>query len=162
MEGSVARGLRDFCSLPCDSLVGRTSSRENHLDKIFKFFVLSVLATGLGDLLTTWINHENHVFCSYKSVFPSNISDCSLSSPFQTSLKLSVSPSMNLHFLHLLIFKSPRKWYEFLYPRFIFHVFSLVFLILWDIVGVFEFYGFRTWVCSFCWLWGFRFYWFWL
>ena len=43
VEGPVAGGLRDFRGLPCDSLVGRTSSRENHLDKIFKIFVLSVL-----------------------------------------------------------------------------------------------------------------------
>ena len=32
------------------------------------------------------------------SIFPSNISNCSLSSPFQTSLKLIVSISKNLHF----------------------------------------------------------------
>ena len=32
------------------------------------------------------------------SVFPSNISDCSFSSPFQTSLKLTVSLSKNLYF----------------------------------------------------------------
>ena len=53
MEGPVAKGLRDFRGLPRDSLMGRTSSFENHLDKIFKIFVLSVLATGPGDLLTT-------------------------------------------------------------------------------------------------------------
>ena len=53
VEGPVAKGLRDFRGLPRDSLMGRTSSFENHLDKIFKIFVLSVLATGPGDLLTT-------------------------------------------------------------------------------------------------------------
>ena len=53
VEGSVARGLRDFRSSPRNSLTRRTSSREKHLDKFFKIFVLSVLATGLGDLLTT-------------------------------------------------------------------------------------------------------------
>ena len=42
-------------------------------------------------------------------------------------------------FLHLLIFKFRRKRYGFFYPQSIFHVFSLVFLILWDVVGVFEF-----------------------
>ena len=42
------------------------------------------------------------------SVFPLNIFDCSLSSPFQTSLKLTVSLSKKLHFC-----KSPRKRYGF-------------------------------------------------
>ena len=103
MEGSVMKGLRDFRGSPRDSLTGRTSSCEKHLDKFFKIFVLSVLAIGPGDLLATWLSCENHVFCAYRSVFnvfsfPSNISDCSLSSPFQTSLKLTVSLSKNLHF----------------------------------------------------------------
>ena len=53
MEGLVARGLRDFRDLPHDSLAGRTSSHEKHLDKFLKIFVLSVLATGPGDLLAT-------------------------------------------------------------------------------------------------------------
>ena len=53
VEGSVTRELRDFRSSPHDSLASRTSSREKHLDKFFKFFVLSVLATGPGDLLVT-------------------------------------------------------------------------------------------------------------
>ena len=52
-------------------------------------------------------------------------------------------------FLHLFNFKSPRKRYGFFYPQSIFHVFNLVFLILWDVVGAFELYGFRTWVYSF-------------
>ena len=47
MEGLVARRLRDFHDLPRDSLTGRTSSREKHLEKFFKIFVLSVLATCL-------------------------------------------------------------------------------------------------------------------
>ena len=47
------RVLRDFRGLPHDSLTGRTSSREKYLDKFFKIFVLSVLTTGLGDLLAT-------------------------------------------------------------------------------------------------------------
>ena len=53
MEGSVARELRDFCGSPRDFLAGRTSSREKHLDKFFKIFILSVLAIGPGDLLAT-------------------------------------------------------------------------------------------------------------
>ena len=47
------RELRDFRSSPRDSLVGRTSNREKHLDKFFKIFVLSVLVTGPGDFLVT-------------------------------------------------------------------------------------------------------------
>ena len=42
VEGPVARELRDFCGLPRDSLASRTSSREKHLDKFFKIYVLSV------------------------------------------------------------------------------------------------------------------------
>ena len=53
VEGPVARGLRDFHGLPRDSLTGRTSSCEKYLDKLFKIFVLSVLATGLSDLVAT-------------------------------------------------------------------------------------------------------------
>ena len=53
MEGTVARGLRDFHGLPRDSFAGRTSCHEKHLDKFLKFFGLSVLATGLGDLFVT-------------------------------------------------------------------------------------------------------------
>ena len=35
------------------TLAGRTSNREKHLEKLFKIFVLSILVTGLGDLLVT-------------------------------------------------------------------------------------------------------------
>ena len=50
---SVARRLKDFRSLPRDSLAGRTFSWEKDLDKFFKIFFLSVLVTGHGDLLVT-------------------------------------------------------------------------------------------------------------
>ena len=69
MEGPVAKGLKDFRGLPRDSLTGRTSSREKHLDKFFKIFFLSVLAIGPGDLLATWLNRKNRVFCAYRFVF---------------------------------------------------------------------------------------------
>lgn len=40
-----SRGLlRDFRGSACDSLAGRPSSREKHLEKFFKFLSLSVLA----------------------------------------------------------------------------------------------------------------------
>ena len=69
VEGPVAKGLRDFRSLPCDSLAGRTSSREKHLEKFFKIFFLSVLATSPGDLLATLLNRKNHMLCAYRLVF---------------------------------------------------------------------------------------------
>ena len=69
MEGSVARGLRDFRDSPRDSLASRTFNREKHLDEFFKIFVLSVLATDPSDLLATWLNRENRVFCANRSVF---------------------------------------------------------------------------------------------
>ena len=69
VKGPVVRRLRNFCGIPRDSLTSRTSSREKHLDKFFKIFFLSVLATGPGDLLATWLNPENHVFCANRLVF---------------------------------------------------------------------------------------------
>ena len=66
VEGPVARRLRDFHGLPRDSLTGRTSSLEKHLNKFFKIFVLSVLVTGPGDFLVTWLNRENCVCCAYR------------------------------------------------------------------------------------------------
>ena len=44
VEGLVARLLRDFRGLARDSLAGRPSSREKHLEKFFKLLSLSVLA----------------------------------------------------------------------------------------------------------------------
>ena len=69
MEGPVTRGLKDFRGLPRDSLTGRTSSREKYLDKFFKIFVLSVLATGPDILLAIWLCRENRMFCANRSVF---------------------------------------------------------------------------------------------
>ena len=46
-------GTQKFCGLPRDFLTGRTSSREKHLEKFFKIFVFSDLATSPGDFLTT-------------------------------------------------------------------------------------------------------------
>ena len=94
--------------------LSRVELCEKHLNKFFKIFFLSVLATSPGDLLVTWLNRKNRVFCAYKSVFPSNISDCSLSSPFQTSLKLTVSLSKNLHFCIFNLQISKKKVWVFL------------------------------------------------
>ena len=72
--------LRDFRGLPRDSLMGRTSSREKHLNKFFKIFVLSVLAIDPWQLsrdLT--LSRKSHVLgklVNFLNVFsfPSNIS----------------------------------------------------------------------------------------
>ena len=103
VEGPVARGLRDFCGLPRNSLTSRTSSREKHLDKFFKIFVLSVLATDPGDLLVTWLSRENRVFLHKMHhflnlfSFPSNISNCSSSSLPETLSNSLCHSRMNFH-----------------------------------------------------------------
>ena len=61
VEGPVARGIRDFHSLPRDSLTGKTSSCEKHLDKFFKIFILSVLAIGPSDLLAITQSRKSRV-----------------------------------------------------------------------------------------------------
>ena len=49
-----SRGLlRDFRGSARDSLAGRPSSREKHLEKFFKFLSLSVLAAWTGDCVAT-------------------------------------------------------------------------------------------------------------
>ena len=53
VEVPVVRVLRDFHDLPCNSLVGRTSSREKYLEKIFQIFSLKYLAAYPGDSLAT-------------------------------------------------------------------------------------------------------------
>ena len=62
------RVLRDFRSLFHNSLTGRTSNREKHLENFSKIF-LSVLATGPGDLHATWFNRENRVFYTMRAFF---------------------------------------------------------------------------------------------
>ena len=49
-----SRGLlRDFRGSARDSLAGRPSSREKHLEKFFKFLSLSVLAALIGNCVAT-------------------------------------------------------------------------------------------------------------
>ena len=69
VEGPIARRLRDFRGLPCDSLAGRTSNREKHIDKFFNIFVLSALATSPSELLATWLSRESRMFCTNRLVF---------------------------------------------------------------------------------------------
>ena len=143
VEGSVTRELRYFRGSPHDSLASRTSSCEKHLDKFFKIFVLSVLATGPGDLLTTWLSRENRVFCANRSVFKH----------FQFSLKhfwlFIVFPISNLSqthcvtlehsiVLHHFNLKSSRKWYGFSLSLYILYVLSLVYLNLWVVDLIWE------------------------
>ena len=58
-----SRGLhRDFRGSAHDSLVGRPSSREKHLEIFLTFVSLSVLAASPSDLLETHFSCENRVF----------------------------------------------------------------------------------------------------
>ena len=99
-----SRGLhRDFRGSARDSLAGRPSSREKHLENFLTFFSLSVLAASPGDLLATHFSREKRVFCISKivfktfSIFPSNFCDYSLSSIFLSQLKLTQT-FLKLHF----------------------------------------------------------------
>jgi len=69
VEGPVARLLRDFRGSARDSLAGRPSSREKHLENFFKIFSLSVLVAWLGDLLATHFSREKHVFGKNRGSF---------------------------------------------------------------------------------------------
>ena len=129
MEVPVARVLRDFRGLHRDALAGRTSSREKHLEKFFKTFVLSVLATGPSDW--PWRLARNLIQSRKTRVlrikdnfilkifsFPSNI----LSVYCPLSLIHRVS-HLNHHFHHLLNFNLQEKVWVFLN-------FSMIFLIV--------------------------------
>ena len=59
--------LRDFGGSVRDSLVGRPSNREKHLENFFKLLSLSVSAAWPGDLLATHLSRENRVFCNMSS-----------------------------------------------------------------------------------------------
>ena len=61
--------LRDFRGSARDFLAGRTSSCEKHLEKFFKLFSLSVLATWTGDLLATLLSREKRVFGKNRGSF---------------------------------------------------------------------------------------------
>ena len=62
------RGVhRDFRGSARGSIASKTSSREKHLAKIFKFSIWSVLVGNLGDSLATYLNRENCVFCKMSS-----------------------------------------------------------------------------------------------
>ena len=123
------RELKDFCSLPRDSFTGRTSSCEKHLDKFFKFFFLSVLASGPVDLLTTWLSHEKHMFCVSRLVFKL----------FQFFPQTFLNSSCHSHkppFLLHFNFKSSRKMYGFSLSHYIFLVLSIIFLNLWVVFSI--------------------------
>ena len=92
---------------------------------------------------------ENRVFCANRSVFKRvqfslNISDCSLSSPFQTSFKLTVSLSKNLHF-YIISTWFFKKRYGFSYNLIAFHVYCMCFLdfcvVVWVLWHLLFMYG---------------------
>ena len=67
-----SRGLhRDFHGSAHDSLVGRPSNREKHLEHFFKILSLSVLAAWPDVLLATHFSHEKCVFCILRVIFKS-------------------------------------------------------------------------------------------
>ena len=139
-----SRGVhRDFCGSACDSLVGRPSSHEKHLEIFFTILSLSALATCPSDLLATHPSREKRVFCISKtvfktfSIFPSNFCDYSLSSPFLSQLKL-FQTLFKLHFC-IISSQSFKKRYGFSLSHFIFHVLSLLFLFLWVYWGHYDF-----------------------
>ena len=102
-ERSNREGYIDFRGSTRDSLAGKPSHHEKHLETFFTILTLSVLAACPGDLLVTCFSHEKRVFCISKivfktfSVFPSTFCDCSLSSPFLSQLKLTQT-LLELHF----------------------------------------------------------------
>ena len=82
-----------------------------------------LLARDLIQLRKSRVLHKMVQFLNLFS-FPLNFHDCSLSSPFQTSLKLIVPLSKNLHFyiISTLIFKK-KVWFS--YYLIAFHVYCL-------------------------------------
>ena len=53
---------RDFRGLTCNSLAGRPSSREKHLEIFFTILTLNVLVACPSDLLATHLSREKRVF----------------------------------------------------------------------------------------------------
>ena len=126
-----SRGVyRDFR----DSLASGTSNREKHLENFSKVFLSSVLAAGPGDFLATWLSRENRVFCEKKmSVFKTFQFSLELLWLFiifltRNTLKLTMSLSNKLPFLHHFNSKSSRKRYGFSLSLYILHVLSFVLL----------------------------------
>ena len=137
-----SRGVRrDFRSLSRDSLTGRTSSHEKHLDKFFKICVLSVLATDTGDLLATWLSCENRVFSTNRSVFklfqffPRTFVTVHCLPRF-TTLPNTLCLSQKLHFSSTSQHQSSRKRYGLFSFHYIFRVYDFVLLDLWRVFAV--------------------------
>ena len=65
-----SRGLlRDFRGSARDSLAGKPSSREKHLENFFKLLSLCVLAAWTGDLLATLLSREKRMFGKNRGSF---------------------------------------------------------------------------------------------
>ena len=121
---------RDFCDSARNSLAGRLSSREKHLENFSTIFSLSVLAACPGDLLATHPSREKRVFCISKTVFKTfsifSLEFLWLFTVFPISFSTETNP--NTLFLHHFFSK---KSYGFSLSHFILHVLSLIFLFLW-------------------------------
>ena len=95
VKGPITRGTQRFSQLSSQLTRGSTFQSPKTLRKCFTILSLSVLVARPGNLLATHFSREKHVFCISKivfktfSVFSSNFSDYSLSSPFLSLLKLT-------------------------------------------------------------------------
>ena len=100
---------RDFRGSARDSLAGRPSSREKHLENFSQFCLWMFCRLAVS----TCLSREKCVFCVSKivfktfSVFPSNFCDCSLSSLFLSQLNLTQTLRVTLLKLHFCIIPSP-------------------------------------------------------
>ena len=145
VEGPVVRGLKYFHGLPRESLSSRTSSRKKHLDKIFKIFVLSVLAT------CSWLDlvAKNACFMfqgQFLKLFNSPSTFLWLFIVFLISSLSQTHRTLNpnLHCWSSLQPYSPRKRYGFLLSYSILHVYKCISSFLWDFVEFVCFAMIRT------------------
>ena len=156
VKGPVAKVRRDFRGSARDSLAGRPSNCEKHLEN-FSQFCLWVF--WWPDLATCWrltpvaknacLAKIGSVFKTF-SVFPSNFCDYSLSSPFLSQLNLTQTLRVTHLNLHFCIIPSP----IFKKKVWVFSV-SLDFFMFWELIffGLslwFEIYYVRTCFCLNC------------
>ena len=132
-----SRGVhRDFRGSDHNSLASRTSSCKKHLENFSKVFLSSVLVAGPGNFLATWLSRENRVCCANMSVFKTFQFSLKLLWLFiifltWNSLKLTVSLSNKLPFLHHFNSKSSKERYGFSLSLYILLVLSFIYLNLW-------------------------------
>ena len=108
-----SRGLlKDFRGSARDSLAGRPSSREKHLENFFKFLSLSVLAAWTGDFVATHSSREKRVFGKNRGNFFLNLFQFFPQTFVTVHLLSKLSPSQTLR---VPIFKP--HWCFISYPN---------------------------------------------